>query len=135
MQRMASNHFFRVNSRKIFSAKQTGVSLLEVLISLLLLSFGLLALIRLQLLALQQTDHALLQSIAVMQLRSVAERLAIKAVDPITSIIQWNKENERLLPAGKGRIQGSEIYIVWTDSLTKKPFRLSLKIDDQVNTP
>jgi Tfp pilus assembly protein PilV len=127
MQRMAGNHFFCVHPFKIFAAKQAGISLLEILMSLLLLSLGLLALIRLQLLALQQTDHALLQSIAVTQLQSMADKLAIQAIDPVASLMQWNIENARLLPAGKGGVNESEIYIMWTDTLSKKSVKISTK--------
>lgn len=84
---------------------QIGSSLLEVLITLVILSTGLLGFAHAGLMALRTNQSAYLQSLAKIQLNSMGERLRSCQHSGIISInclkqevATWKKENARLLP-------------------------------------
>ena len=87
-----------------------GYSLLEVLISLCILSFGLLGFAQAQLLALRNNQIAYFQSIAQSRLFSLAEALqacnmAKCSMADINNEIQvWNVYNSYILPNGQGHL-------------------------------
>jgi type IV pilus assembly protein PilV len=84
-----------------------GFTLLEVLISLFILSYGLLSMAGMQLSALQHSQDAYLRSVATVQLNSMLERLRANssAVVRDRELLRWNESNLRVLPRGKGEYQ------------------------------
>ena len=85
-----------------------GFTLLEVLISLFLLSLLLLGLDAMQLTALHQAKSAYYFSVASEQLHSMRERLQVIKGENVEVWQQaWNEQNRVLLPHGVGKIQGT----------------------------
>ena len=84
-----------------------GFSLIEVLLALFILSVGLLGIAQMQLSSLHHTEEAYRQSIATIQLSSLSERLQANPSDTArqNELTQWNTQNARLLPKGKGKYQ------------------------------
>ena len=89
--------------------KNTGFSLLEVLVSLLLISFILFGFDALSVHAIRQTRSAFYFTVAANQLANLSRRLecAQSAADRDFQVQQWNRENEVLLPKGFGAVSGS----------------------------
>ncbi len=83
---------------------QTGFTLIEVLIALCLLGIALLAISKLELSSLSQNNQAIQQSIAIEQLRAMATILEINKNNISNYMIQWQKDNAKLLPHGKGQL-------------------------------
>lgn len=81
-----------------------GFALLEILITLVILSIGLLAIAGMQLSALRHSQDAYLHSVAATQLQSLLERLRVNQSDAKrgAELIEWNAINARLLPHGAG---------------------------------
>src|ERR1700733_13945558 len=81
-----------------------GFSLMEVLITLFILSLGLLGIAGLELTALRNTQDIYFQSIASTQLAAMAERLRANQSQLAKNLEceRWNIENQRLLPQAKG---------------------------------
>jgi type IV pilus assembly protein PilV len=80
-----------------------GFTLLEILISILILSIGLLGFARAQLISLRHNESAYLQTIATIQNNSLAERfyicnLAHSTACKAKQIDIWKAENKALLP-------------------------------------
>lgn len=87
--------------------KNKGFSLVEILISMLLLSLILLGLDGMQIHALQQSRIACISSIAANQLHAMAERLRACSMDEIEDqILIWNQQNNLVLPGGRGKVEG-----------------------------
>lgn len=82
----------------------TGFALLEVLLTLLIISLSILGVIGLQLSALHHSQESYLQSLAAVRLSSLMERLRVNASPDARSgeLDQWNQTNALLLPNGKG---------------------------------
>lgn len=76
----------------------------EVLVALLVFSMGLLGIAGMQLNALKETEFAYLRSIAIVQLTSMSQRLiANRTLSSRQREFKiWNKQNQTLLPKGKG---------------------------------
>lgn len=86
----------------IFPMKNTqGTSLLEVLVSLFLISLFLLGLDAVQIKALDANIAAYYATVAEQQLINMRERMKVEK-NLHQQIIIWNKENVDLLPHGKG---------------------------------
>jgi len=86
--------------------KFSGVSLIEVLISFLILSAMLLGLDALQVTALRETKNAYYFSVAAQQLNNMVERFATfgdKQLDE--QLAGWNQQNQAVLPQGRGRLE------------------------------
>lgn len=85
-----------------------GVSLLEVLISLFILSFILLGLDAMEITALRDCRVAYYFTIATQQIQNIHERLyALKDKQSFSEQIDvWNKQNQELLPNGRGEVTG-----------------------------
>ena len=102
-----------------YCALSAGYTLLEVLIALCILSVGLLLLAQAQLLALRNNQTAYFQTIAALQLASMADRLTACAAVHCDSagltneVSLWNGENSELLPIGKGGVSGKKIILEW----------------------
>ncbi len=89
-----------------------GFSLIEVLITLFILSLGLLGILTLQTVALRRNYDAYLYSIAVTRIASMFDRLQTGSVTRELSF--WNQTNIALLPQGEGRYHGGqEISVCW----------------------
>ena len=90
----------------------TGFSLIELMITLFVICFAVLALASAELSALRQTETAYYQSVAATQAASLIERLRANA-----DINEWHNENSRLLPQGKGNYQCNDttctVMIYW----------------------
>lgn len=83
-----------------------GFSLIEVLISLLILSFILLGFDVMQIHALRQNRESYYLSIAENQLISMIEQLRVLGEDNKKQITNWISENQRVLPEGRGNVKG-----------------------------
>lgn len=99
-----------------------GLSLVEILVSLLLLSLLLLGTEAVQYIALRDTKTAYYVSVAHTQLNNMAERLRInlkqdpndRNINQINEqISSWNAQNLLVLPQGKGTItQDGSLYVL-----------------------
>lgn len=113
------------------SSKQKGFSLLEVLVSVVVLSIGLLGVAALQISAVRYNTSAQLRSIAISQMSAIIDRLEANSTGLVAGyynnvsglgskpscttctssqiaaqdIYQWNYANSILLPSGQGTIQ------------------------------
>lgn len=76
-----------------------GISLIEILISFLMLSIMLLGLDAMQLQILQKATSVYYYSVANQQLHNMAERLFAQETHPLE---MWNKQNSQVLPQGIG---------------------------------
>ncbi len=96
-----------------------GISFIEVLVSLLLISLVLLGADAMQIVLLQKSRELYFRSIAQHQLQSMAGQLSvlIKQAELTKSIADWNRVNAMLLPQGVGSVSGQfpvyEIDLVW----------------------
>lgn len=85
-----------------------GFTLLEVLISLLILSYALFGFDLLALRSLQSSRETYLYAIAVQQLYSMASSL--QSLGPYQGFTEqitlWNQENKTVLPLGEGFVSG-----------------------------
>ena len=113
---------------------QSGVSLIEVLITLVILSIGLLGIAGMQVMSVKNTQVAAQRSIATQQAYDIAERIrsnlaaalaggydnldtttpADPGCSPCSAAQQavfdhraWNLDNSRVLPAGSGSVVGT----------------------------
>jgi|SRR6185312_2312438 len=95
----------KVNKKR----RNRGFSLIEVLISLLLLSIVLFGLDAEQIYSIKTVQNAYFFSIGANQMNNAVERLiALRAHAGLDEqIMDWNKENAALLPDGFGAIIGS----------------------------
>jgi hypothetical protein len=106
--------------------KFSGLSLIELLISLLILSLVLLGFDAMQWSALHDARESYFFSIAEGQIYSVIERLHAhpRALDLPQQRVLWNRDNQELLPAGKGYISGSypsyQITLFWGEKTNKQ---------------
>lgn len=99
----------------------SGFSLIEVLISLLILSLILLGFDAMEISALRLNREAYLFSVAENQLNSMIERLRAGAINEIEI---WNQQNKELLPEGRGSVSGQYpeflITLFWGEKTEKK---------------
>jgi len=99
-----------------------GFTLLEVLISLVLLSFILLGFDEMEIYSLRSISAAYYFHIATEQLNSMIERLHTAGINFSVNeqIDIWNSQNKQLLPTGEGEITGSypnyTITLYWGDT-------------------
>lgn len=94
--------------------KTTGTSLIEILISLLLISILLLGIDAAQIASLQLSSANYYLAIAEQQINAMNERLTLlKNMDINPYVAVWNKQNQEVLPQGKGVIHDGEISVFW----------------------
>lgn len=109
-----------------------GFALIEVLITLFILSLGLLAIVGMQLTALRQGQEAYFRSLAMVQLSAMAERLRFNQLDSYrrAELTRWNEINAKLLPYAKGTYQcGSDMCLIDLEwQFLKKPESLSIAL-------
>lgn len=91
----------------IFKNKNPNIlafSLIEVLIAMLILSFGFLTIAGMEIRALRNTQQAYWQSVAVTQIASLTERLRANqsGFARAQECQRWNLQNKLLLPEGQG---------------------------------
>jgi hypothetical protein len=87
--------------------QSTGTTLVEVLVSFVLLACLLLGLDAFALVNVRATKALYYFSVATNQLRSFAERLhTLNGADLSSPFIAWNEENLHVLPHGTGAISG-----------------------------
>lgn len=93
----------KMDSRMRGNDSYCGFTLIEILITMLILSVGLLGIAGLEILALRQTQTSYYQSLANVQVAAMLERLRANqsAVARVRECNEWNVENQRLL-LGKG---------------------------------
>ncbi len=96
----------------------SGFSLIEVLVSLLLLAILFLGLEEGEIYALRESRNAWIVSVAVRQLENITERLSVSS-----EVTRWNEENAHVLPQGRGTVTGQfPIYVIsiyWGESNNK----------------
>jgi len=102
----------RESSVLIAKLEQSGFTLLEVVISLLLLAFVLLAADALDIFTLRQARALYYFQIAEIQTHNLYERLQMlnniaPGAEHFSQISQWHEETHSLLPQGQGTLQGS----------------------------
>ena len=110
---------------------QSGLSLIEITIALLLMAIALFALAKWQVISLQHVDDALLQSQAEIRLQDLANRIIANPENVSTEITQWQKINKQLLPQPSFIISGNdpyEIQLTWSQHFNKKPQTLTTKV-------
>ncbi len=91
-----------------------GITLIEILISLLFLAVMLLGLDAMQLTALKQAKSAYFYSVANQQINNLTERLSLSNNKIIEKEIErWNEQNREVLPQGIGKMNGNIISIFW----------------------
>ncbi len=105
--------------------QQSGFSLIEVLVSLLLLSLMLLGFDAMEIYALKQSRVAFYYSAAEQQLNNMRERLLSMSAqhDVETQLAAWNEENKTVLPQGFGSVQGEFPHYITTIFWGKMPHR------------
>lgn len=130
-------HFIQ---RPGISTKQQGFSLLEVLISVVVLAIGLLGIASLQISAIRYNHSAQLRSVAVAQAESMLDRMRANYVgvkagvynslsgiptlptcttctaseSALRDLNQWNTANARLLPSGQGTVTRNGNHFIVT---------------------
>lgn len=96
---------------------QSGVSLIEILISIILLSILLLGVDAMQITTLQRAKTNYYFAVATQQLNILTEQLKLEKHDVSVLLSAWNKQNQIVLPQGRGTIQGDfphyELTIFW----------------------
>ena len=102
-------HFFTIS----------GVTLIEILITLLIISVGLIALLAMTTHSLKATRYAFYSGVALQQAKSLAEyQVYLKHSTHL--LTTWNQDNQRLLPQGHGDLHsenGSDVITVnWYDN-------------------
>jgi hypothetical protein len=106
----------------ISMASMLGSTLIEVLVTLLVLSCGFLAIAHLQIISIRHTQSAYFTSVAQTQLQNMAECLQLQRIGYPCSIekIAWEKSLSERLPQGMGKIfqKGTHLQIIvaWNDA-------------------
>lgn len=83
---------------------QAGLTLLEIIVALFLLSVIFLSLARLDVLSLQIYYLAYQESVATSQIVSVIQRLKANYSRQSEEVVYWNEQNQKVLPRGKGEV-------------------------------
>lgn len=113
-----------------------GFILLEVLVSVALVSLGSLSLITFSYLTLENTQHNTYLIFAQQQLSNLAQRLAMigNSTAINAQINAWNQENNLVLPHGNGKVQGSypnyRLTLCWSE-----PHALRVKFTARQHQP
>lgn len=106
--------------------KQTGFSLIEVMITMLVMAIGLLGLAALQLKSVQFSQASLQQSMAAMQAADMTERLwsnlcVLSDTAATEALIeQWEAAHSRAMPGWEGRVTRHDatnytVQVSWQD--------------------
>lgn len=99
--------------RQVF-LKQQGFNLIEILISLFIISLALLGLDAISIHTLRDTKTTYYFNAAIQQLNNLIEQLNITSQDELQNILNnWNKQNQEILPHGHGAIINNRAIIYW----------------------
>ncbi|OGT54630.1 MAG: hypothetical protein A3F43_04230, partial [Gammaproteobacteria bacterium RIFCSPHIGHO2_12_FULL_42_10] len=97
----------------MFIEKITGTSLIEVLVSLFLLSLMAAASSELNLVSLREAKSEYYSSVAMQQIKNMLAVLSIpQAMDTASALERWNQQNQMVLPRGKGTVRGQHPHFV-----------------------
>lgn len=110
-----------------------GVSLIEVMISLFILSLLLLGMDAMQMAALQKARALYYFSVATQQLHVMAEYLSVVQTEDFQAqLLHWNEQNRRVLPRGEGNIQGYypdyQLIIAWGGQSSNECLQLKIGV-------
>lgn len=110
-----------------------GFTYIELITSILLLSLILLGVDAMAIVALRQTTQAWNHAVAINQAINMQERLhAFGNAELTNQVRQWNVENSRLLPQGKGMVRGQypdfSIQISWKNHDSEKTENIEEKV-------
>lgn len=106
------------------SGCDSGFTMIEVLVAVIVLSVGLLGLAGLQATGLRNNHSATLRSIASLQAYDIADRMrANQGPLAAADLAAWNADNASLLPSGSGTVALSAagppliytVTLLWTD--------------------
>lgn len=93
---------------------EQGASLIETLVSMLILSIALLGVDAMQIMSLRASRSAYYFSVAEQQISNLIERLhAAGREEAKAQINSWNEENKVVLPSGRGGVEENKIMIFW----------------------
>lgn len=125
---MTALRSFRRRGSATAISRTAGLSLIEMLVSLLVLSFGLLGLAGLQAYSLKNNHSAYLRSQATMLGYDLLDRIRAKRVDYLetgvssiqSDVAVWQATVSTALPAGEGSIGCADdicqVTVSWNDS-------------------
>lgn len=102
-----------------------GLTLIEVLISLFILSIGLLAILKTQVYSLQAVNNAYYTSQAIMRTESLKALYSIQAKNFANLYQHWQRMNAKLLPQTTSLLTGNELSLSWHDRFTGKQQKIS----------
>ncbi|MES2218478.1 MAG: prepilin-type N-terminal cleavage/methylation domain-containing protein [Pseudomonadota bacterium] len=106
--------------------KTSGYTLLEVMISMFLLSIAMLGMDVMAVQSLHENRKIYYLSVAINEIEAMSERLqALGNADGLTEqITRWKQEINNLLPQSQGQVTGSfpdyEITLFWNQSTCQK---------------
>ena len=103
-----------------FFQQQTGFSLIEVLMSLFVLSIILCGLIQMQLFCINESSKSYLKTIAIIQANNLIELFRIQKnthSNSVNVVQQWQQDTQNLLPYSQNRynciVSKCQITIEW----------------------
>lgn len=111
-----------------------GFSLIEVLVTLIILSLGLLSIAGIEIVALRNTQQAYLRSVATTQIAAMLERLRANQSDIARNneYQRWNVANQRLLPQANGEYHCNKnictVILTWHDHVKLQQLSLQTSI-------
>ncbi len=108
---------------------QQGISLMEVLISLVIMSIGLLAILKMQIYAMQAANSALTTSIAIIRLDSLRSIYALGPSNFSELFANWATENNLYLPETRVEQQDKKIDLLWYDSFRNNTFKIQAQLN------
>jgi len=115
-----------INNKTTPPLLESGFSLLEVLIALLILSVGLLGFARAEILAIRYNQAAYWQSLAQSQINSLTEQLRACGTNNFICLSQeisvWQNESKNLLPESQSKIDADQANYKITLEWRSLPF-------------
>jgi len=107
---------------------QGGVTLIEVLITMVVVAIGLLGFAALQTVTMKNNRTALYRSLATMYAYSALDCLRVTGVDATQCEAESLVELQGNLPSGNISISGSTVTIQWTEGSDTKSFSTETSI-------
>lgn len=105
-----------------------GITLIEVLISLVIMSIGLLAVLKMEIYSIQATNSAYQTSIAIIRLNSLHALNAEKPDNFSELFSSWTAENKLYLPDAKTAYHNQTVSLSWYDNFTKRTIKIQTKV-------